>query len=65
MNWITAGPEIFYFAASLWFLLLTFAAPQNHVSDGAHRREYLAAVFLACAGILVCLVSVRAEGWLF
>ena len=65
MNWITAGPEIFYFAASLLFLLLSFAAPQNHVSDGGHRREYLTAVFLACAGILVCLVSVRAEGWLF
>ncbi len=65
MNWITAGPEILYFAASLLFLLLSFAAPQNHVSDGGHRREYLTAVFLACAGILVCLVSVRAEGWLF
>ncbi|MDR3569915.1 MAG: NADH-quinone oxidoreductase subunit N [Syntrophobacteraceae bacterium] len=65
MNWITEGPEIFYFGASLWFLLLTFAAPQKPVSNGGRRREYLSAILLASVGILVCLASVRAEGWLF
>jgi NADH-quinone oxidoreductase subunit N len=65
MNWITVGPEVFYFGASLWFLLLSFAAPQKTVLDGGRRREYLTAIFLASVGILVCLVSVRADGWLF
>ena len=41
MNWTTAGPEIFYFAAALWFLLRTFigdgpgllkAAPASHAA---------------------------------
>ena len=65
MNWMTGGPEEFYFGASLWFLLLSFAAPQKGVCDGARRREHLSAILLASIGILVCLASVRADGWLF
>ncbi len=65
MNWTIAGPEIFYFAASLWFLLLSFAPPRKPAPDGAHRREYLTAIFLASVGILVCLASIHAQGWLF
>ena len=65
MNWTNGGPEIFYFGASLWFLLLSFAAPPKSVQSGPRRREYLSAVFLATVGILVCLASARAEGWLF
>ncbi len=33
MNWITAGPEIFYFAAGLFFLLATF------IGDGSRPRK--------------------------
>ncbi len=66
MNWMTfSGPEIFYFGASLWFLLLTFTAKPESVNSGARGRTYLTAIFLASAGILVCLASVHAEGWLF
>ena len=59
MNWIIASPEIFYFAASLWFLLLSFFTGPNA------RREHVTALFIACVGILVCLVSVGSEGFLF
>jgi NADH-quinone oxidoreductase subunit N len=66
MNWITyAGPEVFYLGASLWFLLLSFAPGQKVVAKGAHRREYLSAMVLASVGVLVCLASVHAQGWLF
>ncbi|MDR3553750.1 MAG: NADH-quinone oxidoreductase subunit N [Syntrophobacteraceae bacterium] len=65
MNWMIAGPEIFYFAASLWFLLLTFTAQPKPAQNGGRRREYLTAIFLASLGILVCLASVHAQGWLF
>jgi NADH-quinone oxidoreductase subunit N len=97
MKWINAGPEIFYFAASLWFLLATFFRetpcgeppqpgcalaksprafdePPRSVGppadpalpSAAHSgSERLAALLLASAGILVCLLSVGREGFLF
>ena len=67
MNWITAGPEIFYFAASLWFLLATFfrEAPTLTPALSGGRREHLTGLFLASLGVLVCLVSVGQEGFLF
>ncbi len=81
MNWIIAGPEIFYFAVGLWFLLATFigdgpeprkAPPEAGLAEGmpnpaaaARRRQHLTALFLASVGILVCLLSVGMEGHLF
>jgi NADH-quinone oxidoreductase subunit N len=81
MNWIVAGPEIFYFAAGLFFLLATFIgdgsrprkAPASRVGGRAVeilaaatcRREHFTALFLASVGILVCLVSAGSEGHLF
>ncbi|MGA2025971.1 MAG: NADH-quinone oxidoreductase subunit N [Syntrophobacteraceae bacterium] len=80
MNWITAGPEIFYFAAGLFFLLATFIgdgsrprkAPASRVGGraveiqaAAARRKHLAALSIASVGILVCLVSIGLEGHLF
>ena len=59
MNWTIAGPEIYYFAAGLLFLLLSFVAEPNP------RREHLTALFLASVGILVCLASVGSQGLLF
>ena len=59
MNWTNAGPEIFYLAAGLLFLLLSFVAEPNP------RRDHLTALFLASVGILVCLVSVGSQGHLF
>jgi len=81
MNWTTAGPEIYYFAASLWFLLATFigdgfgpreappkAAPTLSAAQppASHRRrEHLTALFLASVGVLVCLISTGSQGHLF
>ena len=80
MNWRIAGPEIFYFAAGLFFLLWTFIgdgsrsrkAPLEAGRAGglpnpasAARRMHLAALSIASVGILVCLVSVGMEGRLF
>ncbi|MGO9314396.1 MAG: NADH-quinone oxidoreductase subunit N [Syntrophobacteraceae bacterium] len=59
MNWTNAGPEIFYFAAGLLFLLLSFVAEPNP------RRDHLTALFLGSVGILVCLVSAGSQGYLF
>ena len=64
MNWIIAGPEIFYFAAGLFFLLATFVAEPNPAA-AARRRVQLTALLIASVGILVCLVSVGMEGHLF
>ena len=80
MNWRIAGPEIFYFAAGLFFLLWTFIgdgsrsrkAPLEAGRAGglpnpasAARRMNLAALLIASVGIVVCLVSVGLDGHLF
>ena len=80
MNWRIAGPEIFYFAAGLFFLLWTFIgdgsrsrkAPLEAGRAGglpnpasAARRMHLAALSIASVGVLVCLVSVGLDGHLF
>jgi NADH-quinone oxidoreductase subunit N len=76
MNLKMAGPEIYYLAASLWFLLATFfeggfslrEAPPGEAqdSDAAYlRRQHFNALCLALAGILVCLASVYSQGQLF
>lgn len=59
MKWMIAAPEIYYFAAALWFLLLTFIAPPNP------RREGTVAFALSILGIAVSLASLWSDGFLF
>ncbi len=59
MNWMIAAPEIFYFAAAMWFLMLSFFSKPDP------RREHLSSLLLASLGVLVCLASVGAQGYLF
>ena len=59
MNWMTAGPEIFYLAAALWFLLVSFGKGFDP------KREHLTALGLAALGVVVCLASVGSEGYIF
>jgi NADH-quinone oxidoreductase subunit N len=76
MNWTMAGPEIYYFSASLLFLLATFIGDGSNLTDAApdaeltsaaasRRREHIIALFLASLGILVCLASIGSQGQLF
>lgn len=70
MNWMTAGPEIYYFAASLWFLIATFfgrgpGAEEAPEGAASLRRDNLTALTLASIGIVVCLVSVGSHGQIF
>ena len=69
MNWKMAGPEIYYFAASLCFLLATFIGDgygsREAPSEATGRREHLTALFLASVGILVCFASIGSNGQLF
>jgi NADH-quinone oxidoreductase subunit N len=59
MKWMIFSPEIYYLLASLWFLAVSTMPRVNA------RRDYLAALFLAAGGVLVCLIAVRSEGLLF
>ena len=59
MKWMIFSPEIYYLLAGLWFLVLSM------LPHARSRRNYFSALFLAAAGILVCLVTVRSEGVLF
>ncbi|MEJ2728589.1 MAG: NADH-quinone oxidoreductase subunit N [Deltaproteobacteria bacterium] len=53
------SPEIFYLLAGLWFLALSM------LPRAGSGRNYFSALFLAAAGILVCLISVKSAGTLF
>ena len=59
MKWKIFSPEIYYLLVGLWFLALSML-PRPKA-----RRDYFSALFLAAAGILVCLISVKSEGVLF
>ena len=59
MNWMALGPEIYYFLAALWFLGLSLVARPDP------KREHLTSFFLTALGMVVCLASVRSEGFLF
>jgi NADH-quinone oxidoreductase subunit N len=59
MKWMIAAPEIYYFAAALWFLLVSF------VTRPDPKREQATAFILAILGIAVCLGSVWSNGYLF
>jgi NADH-quinone oxidoreductase subunit N len=59
MKWMIFSPEIYYLLVGLWFLALSM------LPGAKSRRNYFSALFLAAAGILVCLVTVKSEGFLF
>jgi len=59
MKWMIFSPEIYYLLVVLWFLVLSM------LPRARSRRNYFSALFLAAAGILVCLITVKSEGVLF
>jgi len=59
MKWFLFYPELFYFAGGMVFLGLSMLKHSNP------RRDYFAAMFLAALGLLVCLINVNQEGFLF
>jgi NADH-quinone oxidoreductase subunit N len=59
MNWFLFYPELYYFAGGMVFLGLSMLRQSNP------RRDYFAAMFLAALGVLVCLIGVNQEGFLF
>jgi NADH-quinone oxidoreductase subunit N len=59
MKWMIFSPEIYYLLVGLWFLALSM------LPRARSRRNYFSALFLAAAGIIVCLITVKSEGVLF
>lgn len=59
MSWTMFGPEIFTLLSALWFLLLSMTARPEP------KREHMTALVLSALGVVVCLVSVGSEGYLF
>ena len=59
MNWSLFYPELYYFAGGMVFLGLSMVRQSNP------RRDYFAAMFLAALGVLVCLLNVNQEGFIF
>jgi NADH-quinone oxidoreductase subunit N len=55
MKWLILGPEIYFLAVAVLFLVLSMMPPNR-------RRDFSAALFLASVGVLVALASVRLEG---
>ena len=53
MKWMIFSPEIYYLLVGLWFLALSM------LPRARSRRNYFSALFLAAAGILVCLITVK------
>jgi NADH-quinone oxidoreductase subunit N len=71
MKWLNAAPEIFYFAASLWFFFWTFlpsprgSADRPAASSPFNSSYATAALLLASLGVVICLLSSGREGFLF
>ena len=59
MNWFLFYPELYYFIVGMIFLFMSLAKTTNP------RREYFSALFLAVLGVVICLASIRQEGFLF
>jgi len=59
MKWFLFYPELYYFAGGMVFLGLSMVKQANP------RRDYFAAMALAALGVLVCLLNVNQEGYLF
>ncbi len=58
MKWLILGPEIYFLAVAVVFLLLSLARLNG-------RRDFSVALFLAGLGVAVTLATVRLEGSLF
>ena len=58
MKWLILGPEIYFLAVALIFLILSMKHPGG-------RRDFLAALCLGGLGIIVALSTLRLEGFLF
>jgi NADH-quinone oxidoreductase subunit N len=56
MKWVLIAPEIYFLLIALVFFVLTMIHRQNA------RRDYKLALFLALAGVVVGLTSIRLEG---
>ena len=52
-------PELYYFASGMVFIGLSM------VRQSSPRRDYFTAMILAALGVLVCLLNVNQEGFLF
>ena len=59
MKWMSFAPELYCLLAALWFLVLSLVRRPDP------RREHLTSLVLAALGVVVCLASVNAEGYLF
>ena len=59
MKWMIFSPEIYYLLVSLWFLLLSM------MPRAKARHNYFSALFLAAAGVVLCLIMVNSDGSLF
>ena len=59
MSWLLFFPELFYFGGGMAFLCLSM----SNRSDP--QRNYYIALVLAAVGVVVCLATVKLEGFLF
>jgi NADH-quinone oxidoreductase subunit N len=59
MRWILFAPEIWLAMMTLFFLIFSMSGRPNT------KRDYLTALVLAAAGVVVALSAVRSEGSLF
>ena len=59
MNWSLFYPELFYFAGGIIFLFMSLTKQSNP------RRDFIAAMFLAVAGVVISLAAIGQEGLLF
>jgi NADH-quinone oxidoreductase subunit N len=55
MKWLILGPEIFFLAVAVVFLILSVTRPNS-------RRNFSVALFLAGLGVAVTLAAIRLEG---
>ena len=59
MKWMIFSPEIYYLLVSLWFLLVSM------MPRAKARVNYFSALFLAAAGVVLCLIMFKSDGMLF
>ncbi len=59
MKWFLFYPELYYLAGGMVFVGLSM------VKQAKPRRDYVAAMVLAALGVVVCLLNVNQEGYLF